>query len=229
MVLVFRLAVHSLSSSSPVHTCGTSSVHTSLLFTSSSLFSPLPLSCVLLFTLRVQFFVAGSTRGTIFAAPFTSGTFRSSSQCGTPLFTFLHLLALVSRALLASALVYLFCSVLVSPALSCSLLLFCSLFSSAQPLANTQWVASTTCKTQVCKSAPALFDASLSDDSGVPQSLAYHSGSVTGDIYWEQVTLGNFGIGYQAMGESSFQLQATCLLDALATAPQPAYPHWPKP
>lgn len=58
----------------------------------------------------------------------------------------------------------------------------------------------------MCKAAPALFNPELSDDSGVPQQLEYHSGSVSGDIFWEQVTLGNFGIGYQAMGMLSVEL-----------------------
>lgn len=43
-----------------------------------------------------------------------------------------------------------------------------------------------------------LFDDSQSLDSGVDVSINYQSGSVDGDIYWEQLTLGSFQIGYQA-------------------------------
>ncbi|KAK4683562.1 hypothetical protein P7C73_g6681, partial [Tremellales sp. Uapishka_1] len=60
------------------------------------------------------------------------------------------------------------------------------------------WVASDNCTTSYCKSAPALFDASQSLDSGVNATLAFQEGSVAGDIYWEEIDIGGFGIGYQA-------------------------------
>lgn len=39
--------------------------------------------------------------------------------------------------------------------------------------------------------------------------FAYHSGEVSGEVYWEQVQLGGFGIGYQAFRESSFPSRLT--------------------
>lgn len=47
-----------------------------------------------------------------------------------------------------------------------------------------------------------LFDDTQSLDSGVDVSINYQSGSVDGDIYWEQLTLGSFQIGYQAFSTS---------------------------
>lgn len=46
-----------------------------------------------------------------------------------------------------------------------------------------------------------LFDDSQSLDSGVEANFTYQSGSIAGDIYWEQLTLGSFQIGYQAFSE----------------------------
>lgn len=43
-----------------------------------------------------------------------------------------------------------------------------------------------------------MFDPSASIDSGVPANLTYQRGDVDGDIMWEEVQLGQFGIGYQA-------------------------------
>lgn len=48
-----------------------------------------------------------------------------------------------------------------------------------------------------------LFDDSQSLDSGVNANFTYQSGSIAGDIYWEQLTLGSFQIGYQAFSESA--------------------------
>lgn len=47
-----------------------------------------------------------------------------------------------------------------------------------------------------------LFDDSQSLDSGEEVSINYQSGSVAGDIFWEQLTLDTFQIGYQAFSES---------------------------
>ncbi|ORY31937.1 aspartic peptidase domain-containing protein [Naematelia encephala] len=60
------------------------------------------------------------------------------------------------------------------------------------------WVASNSCGTSDCTSAPSLFDPSQSLDSGVAANMTYQSGSISGEIYWEEVQLGSFGIGYQA-------------------------------
>jgi hypothetical protein len=46
-----------------------------------------------------------------------------------------------------------------------------------------------------------LFDDTQSLDSGVDVSINYQSGSVEGDIFWEQLTMGSFQIGYQAFSE----------------------------
>lgn len=46
-----------------------------------------------------------------------------------------------------------------------------------------------------------LFDDTQSLDSGVDVSINYQSGSVEGDIFWEQLTMGSFQIGYQAFSK----------------------------
>lgn len=58
-----------------------------------------------------------------------------------------------------------------------------------------------TCKTSPCKAAPRLFNHSASLDADIGLKFNYLAGSVSGEIYWEQVTLGNFSIGYQSFGE----------------------------
>ncbi|WRT63430.1 uncharacterized protein IL334_000335 [Kwoniella shivajii] len=60
------------------------------------------------------------------------------------------------------------------------------------------WVATTDCASTSCESANSLFNASQSLDSGVSANVQYQSGEVDGEIYWEEVTVGDFGIGYQA-------------------------------
>lgn len=59
-------------------------------------------------------------------------------------------------------------------------------------------MATTQCTTSDCDSAPRLFNASGSIDSGVSADLTYQRGTASGDIMWEEVELGTFGIGYQA-------------------------------
>jgi hypothetical protein len=49
-----------------------------------------------------------------------------------------------------------------------------------------------------------LFDDSQSLDSGEAASINYQSGSVSGEIYWEQLAVQTFQIGYQAFSESTF-------------------------
>ncbi|BEJ17922.1 hypothetical protein CspHIS471_0701990 [Cutaneotrichosporon sp. HIS471] len=64
---------------------------------------------------------------------------------------------------------------------------------------SDMWIASMTCTSNDCKEAPALFNDTHSLDSDTPLGLDFHVGSVGGNIMWEQVTVGEFGIGYQAM------------------------------
>lgn len=70
--------------------------------------------------------------------------------------------------------------------------------TAAAPADRLQWVASASCSSSSCKSAPARYDTSQSIDSGNQANLTYQSGSISGEIFWEEVVLGGFGIGYQA-------------------------------
>ena len=63
-------------------------------------------------------------------------------------------------------------------------------------------MASTDCTTSDCLSAPALYNASQSLDSGFNMTFQYQAGTASGEVYWEQALLGGFGIGYQALRES---------------------------
>ncbi|WVR03361.1 hypothetical protein IAU60_000352 [Kwoniella sp. DSM 27419] len=60
------------------------------------------------------------------------------------------------------------------------------------------WVATSDCTSSDCRAAGSLFDVSQSLDSGVSANITYQSGAVSGDIYWEEINVGDFGIGYQA-------------------------------
>ncbi|PVF94933.1 hypothetical protein CPB86DRAFT_876073 [Serendipita vermifera] len=66
------------------------------------------------------------------------------------------------------------------------------------------WVASKDCS--ACRDSPALYSPSESDTS-IPttQSFSnnYLSGSVSGSIYWEQVTLGSYTILHQALAAAT--------------------------
>lgn len=55
------------------------------------------------------------------------------------------------------------------------------------------------CTSKDCDDAPALFNNTHSLESDTNAHLDYQVGSVSGEIVWEQVTVGDFGIGYQAM------------------------------
>ncbi|KAK8845361.1 hypothetical protein IAR55_006074 [Kwoniella newhampshirensis] len=63
---------------------------------------------------------------------------------------------------------------------------------------SDMWLATIQCTSQVCESALSLFDPSQSLDSGVATNITYQSGAIGGEIYWEEVALGDFGIGFQA-------------------------------
>lgn len=69
--------------------------------------------------------------------------------------------------------------------------------------------------TSDCISAPALFNASASLDSDTTTSLTYHSGSVSGEVYWEEIELGGFGIGYQAFREFAQDLSHASLMSSV--------------
>lgn len=64
---------------------------------------------------------------------------------------------------------------------------------------SDMWIASMNCTSKDCQTAPALFNDTHSLDSDTPLGLDFQVGSVSGNIMWEQVTIGEFGIGYQAM------------------------------
>ncbi|WWD22304.1 hypothetical protein CI109_106795 [Kwoniella shandongensis] len=63
---------------------------------------------------------------------------------------------------------------------------------------SDMWLATTDCTSDICDSAPSLFDASQSLESGIQANITYQSGAVDGEIYWEEVALADFGIGFQA-------------------------------
>ena len=69
-----------------------------------------------------------------------------------------------------------------------------------------------------------LFDDSQSLDSDEEVSINYQSGSVSGDIFWEQVTLDTFQIGYQAFSKSSGCDQADSSLGGHCH--QPGFGEW---
>ncbi|TXT07401.1 hypothetical protein VHUM_03121 [Vanrija humicola] len=63
---------------------------------------------------------------------------------------------------------------------------------------SDMWVAADTCNTLNCKSASVLYNSSQSMDTETNIGLNYQTGSVAGNVFWEQVTLGTFSIGWQA-------------------------------
>ncbi|WVQ80478.1 hypothetical protein IAT38_002583 [Cryptococcus sp. DSM 104549] len=63
---------------------------------------------------------------------------------------------------------------------------------------SDMWVATANCTSTVCNQATSLYNANQSLDSGVETNITYQTGAVDGRIYWEEVLLGGFGIGYQA-------------------------------
>ncbi|ODN97025.1 hypothetical protein I350_08003 [Cryptococcus amylolentus CBS 6273] len=63
---------------------------------------------------------------------------------------------------------------------------------------SDMWVAVKECSTSDCNSAPTLFNEDLSLDSDTTANITYETGAVDGTIYWEQLNVGDFSIGYQA-------------------------------
>ncbi|ODO01903.1 hypothetical protein L198_02632 [Cryptococcus wingfieldii CBS 7118] len=63
---------------------------------------------------------------------------------------------------------------------------------------SDMWVAVKECSTSDCNSAPTLFNEDLSLDSDTTANITYQTGAVDGTIYWEQLNVGDFSIGYQA-------------------------------
>ncbi|WVF66245.1 hypothetical protein IAT40_000985 [Kwoniella sp. CBS 6097] len=63
---------------------------------------------------------------------------------------------------------------------------------------SDMWVATSDCKSASCQGVPNLYNISQSLESGVSADIQYQSGAVGGDIYWEEIGVGDFGIGFQA-------------------------------
>ncbi|WVQ93869.1 hypothetical protein IAU59_000947 [Kwoniella sp. CBS 9459] len=63
---------------------------------------------------------------------------------------------------------------------------------------SDMWVATSDCTSSSCQGAPKLYNISQSLDAGVSADIQYQSGAVSGDIYWEEISVGDFGIGFQA-------------------------------
>ncbi|RSH79075.1 uncharacterized protein EHS24_002007 [Apiotrichum porosum] len=68
---------------------------------------------------------------------------------------------------------------------------------------SDMWVASDLCTTSSCKGAPYLYNGTDSLDTDMSLALKFQTGTVSGEIMWEQVTFGSFGIGYQAFVRGS--------------------------
>ena len=73
-----------------------------------------------------------------------------------------------------------------------------------------------------------LFDDNQSLDSGVAANFSYQSGDVAGEIYWEQLTIGSFQIGYQAFSEHYSSLSSVDGADQYQSLqPQSRIRTWP--
>ncbi|KAL1412088.1 hypothetical protein Q8F55_003085 [Vanrija albida] len=68
---------------------------------------------------------------------------------------------------------------------------------------SDMWVAADTCNTVNCKSASVLYNTTQSMDTETQIGLNYQTGSVAGNVFWEQVTFGSFSIGWQAFVAAS--------------------------
>jgi hypothetical protein len=66
------------------------------------------------------------------------------------------------------------------------------------------WVASTSCSTSSCSLTDGhLYDPSGATQTGVDFSIPYLSGSASGPIVWDNVTIGGYTIGYQALAAAN--------------------------
>ena len=83
------------------------------------------------------------------------------------------------------------------------------LVSSFQPLildflfivSSKKWIASTSCSSSSCSLTKGhLYDPSGATQTGVEFSIPYLSGSAKGPIVWDNVTVGGYAIGNQALG-----------------------------
>lgn len=63
-----------------------------------------------------------------------------------------------------------------------------------------QWIASPDCSTASCDGQVTLFDPSDSISSGEEATFNYAIGKVSGEIVWDEVSIGGFDVGYQAFG-----------------------------
>ena len=81
---------------------------------------------------------------------------------------------------------------------------FFPIFPIFEPLtnfANTQWIASTSCSTLIClQTSGHLYDPSDSHATNVNFSISYLSGSTSGPIVWDQVSIGGYVTDNQALG-----------------------------
>lgn len=66
-----------------------------------------------------------------------------------------------------------------------------------------QWLASKQCSSSACSSISGqLYDPSTGTSTNKQFSINYLEGSVSGPIYWDQVTIGGYTVPNQALGES---------------------------
>ena len=64
-----------------------------------------------------------------------------------------------------------------------------------------QWVVSSECTEDDCQSVPTYTESSSLSKTDTPFRLNYLMGSVTGEIAFETITLGNYRISSQVFGE----------------------------
>ena len=70
-------------------------------------------------------------------------------------------------------------------------------------MCDHQWVAGELCASSSCSSSVAKYDPSRSStsvDSNQDFSINYLRGSVSGEVYWDTLQVGSYGIGNQAFG-----------------------------
>ncbi len=63
-----------------------------------------------------------------------------------------------------------------------------------------QWVASSSCSSSACSSVGSGYDTSSATQTDSNFNITYLQGSVSGPIVWDQVGVGSYTIGNQALG-----------------------------